>query len=114
MDTGTLPVVQEWASLIRDVGVIVGLPIFIGVGVKLFELQHKAAEAQIKADEAQIKVVGLERRGSAALLGQDFAGAKIRISSPRAGSSRLRPIPIADTSKSAATWLGVGPACRPG
>jgi hypothetical protein len=49
--------VQEWATLIRDVGVILGVPVLIGIGVKLYELQHKAAEAQIKANEAQIKAI---------------------------------------------------------
>lgn len=49
--------VRTWASLIRDVGVIIGVPVLIGVGMKLYELQHRAAEAQIKANESQIKML---------------------------------------------------------
>jgi hypothetical protein len=43
------------AALIRDIGVIIGIPVVITVGLKLEELQSKALEAQVKANEAQIK-----------------------------------------------------------
>jgi hypothetical protein len=43
------------AALIRDIGVIIGIPVVISVGMKLYDLQSKALEAQVKANEAQIK-----------------------------------------------------------
>jgi H2-forming N5,N10-methylenetetrahydromethanopterin dehydrogenase-like enzyme len=52
------------ASVVRDIGVIVGIPVVVAVGMKLydvqlksFEAQSKAFEQQVKADEAQIKLL---------------------------------------------------------
>jgi hypothetical protein len=45
------------ASLVRDIGVILGVPVLLTIGVKLYDLQTKALEDQIKANEAQIKSV---------------------------------------------------------
>jgi hypothetical protein len=43
------------AGIIRDVGVIIGIPVLITVGMRLYDLQSKALEAQVRANEAQIK-----------------------------------------------------------
>jgi hypothetical protein len=45
------------AALVRDVGVILGLPVILTVGVKLYDLQTKALESQMKAIEAQNEVL---------------------------------------------------------
>jgi competence protein ComGC len=47
--------IQEWATLVRDLGVIVGIPTIIAVGLQLHDIQEKSFEAQVKANEAQIK-----------------------------------------------------------
>jgi hypothetical protein len=51
-------------GLVRDIGVIVGIPVVVAVGMKLydvqlksFEAQSKAFEQQVKAGEAQIKLL---------------------------------------------------------
>jgi len=54
---------KDWAAVIRDFGVILGVPTIIAVGMGLYDLQDKALEAQVKANEAQIKV--LEAQNSA-------------------------------------------------
>jgi multidrug resistance efflux pump len=46
-----------WAALIRDLGLIIGMPVIIEVGMHLYKLQEKASDAQIKAAEAQAKVI---------------------------------------------------------
>src|SRR5882762_1235941 len=45
--------VSSIAALVRDVGVIIGIPVVLTVGIKLYDLQTKALEAQMKAVEAQ-------------------------------------------------------------
>ena len=42
--------------LIRDVGLILGIPALIAVGVNLYELQIKALEQQASAADAQVKI----------------------------------------------------------
>jgi hypothetical protein len=39
--------------LVRDIGLIIGVPTLIGVGVSLYELQEKALQEQINANKAQ-------------------------------------------------------------
>ena len=46
--------VRDVAGLVRDIGVIVGVPTIIVVGMRLYDLQTKALEQQVKANEAQI------------------------------------------------------------
>jgi chromosome segregation ATPase len=45
------------AALVRDLGVILGIPAVLAVGLKLYDLQTKALEAQVKATESQVKAV---------------------------------------------------------
>jgi hypothetical protein len=45
------------AALVRDVGVIVGIPLLLTIGLKLFDLETKSYEAQIKAVEARNAVL---------------------------------------------------------
>jgi chromosome segregation ATPase len=49
--------IQKWAAIILGVGVIIGIPVLITVGVKLYDIQEARLQAQIKANEAQIKAV---------------------------------------------------------
>jgi len=49
--------VSSIAALVRDVGVILGIPVVLTVGIKLYDLQTKALEAQMKAVEAQNEVL---------------------------------------------------------
>jgi len=49
--------VSSIAALVRDVGVIIGIPVVLTVGIKLYDLQTKALEAQMKAVEAQNEVL---------------------------------------------------------
>jgi hypothetical protein len=49
--------VSSIAALVRDVGVILGIPVVLTVGVKLYDLQTKALEAQMKAVQAQNEVL---------------------------------------------------------
>jgi len=49
--------VREWAGFVRDLGVIVGIPVIIGVGVQLQDVQQKSFESQSKANEATIKAL---------------------------------------------------------
>jgi Putative transposase of IS4/5 family (DUF4096) len=37
------------AGLVRDIGVILGVPVLLGIGLHFWDLQTKAHEAQIKA-----------------------------------------------------------------
>jgi hypothetical protein len=48
---------KDIAGLIRDIGVIVGVPVIITVGVFLYDLQSKALEQQTKALEQQAKAL---------------------------------------------------------
>jgi predicted nucleic acid-binding Zn-ribbon protein len=58
LDDGTLlGRARRLTSFIRDVGVILGIPVILTIGVKLYDLQTKALEAEIKSNEAQIKAV---------------------------------------------------------
>jgi hypothetical protein len=43
------------AGLVRDIGVILGVPVLLGIGLHLWDLETKAHEAQIKAADAQVK-----------------------------------------------------------
>jgi hypothetical protein len=45
------------ASLVRDIGMILGIPVVLTVGLKLYDIQTQALEAQVKAGESHIKVV---------------------------------------------------------
>jgi hypothetical protein len=49
--------VKTYASIIRDMGVILGVPAVVTVGVNLYDLQSKALEQQVKSNEAQIKAL---------------------------------------------------------
>jgi hypothetical protein len=49
--------IKDIASLVRDIGVIVGVPTIITVGISLYDIQSKALEQQVKANEAQIKAL---------------------------------------------------------
>jgi len=49
--------VSSIAALVRDVGVILGIPVVLTVGIKLYDLQTKALEAQMKAVQAQNEVL---------------------------------------------------------
>jgi hypothetical protein len=49
--------ISSIAALVRDVGVILGIPVVLTVGIKLYDLQTKALEAQMKAVEAQNEVL---------------------------------------------------------
>src|SRR5882724_10749062 len=51
--------VSSIAALVRDVGVIIGIPVVLTVGIKLYDLQTKGLEAQMKAVEAQNEVLKL-------------------------------------------------------
>src|SRR4051812_11474442 len=46
---GRLARVMGVASLVRDIGVILGFPVLLTIGVKLYDLRTKGLEAQIKA-----------------------------------------------------------------
>ncbi len=56
-DEPVLSKVSSIAALVRDVGVILGIPVVLTVGIKLYDLQTKALEAQMKAVEAQNEVL---------------------------------------------------------
>ena len=56
-DIDRLDRARAWTGLVRDLGVIVGVPAIITVGVQLYELQGRASEAQLKASEAQLRVI---------------------------------------------------------
>jgi hypothetical protein len=47
---------KDIASLIRDIGLILGVPALIGIGVKLYDVQISSLEQQIKASDAQLKI----------------------------------------------------------
>jgi septal ring factor EnvC (AmiA/AmiB activator) len=49
--------VSSIAALVRDVGVILGIPVVLTVGIKLYDLQTKALEVQMKEVEAQNEVL---------------------------------------------------------
>lgn len=51
---------KEAASLVRDIGMILGIPALFTIGLKLYEIQTKAFEVQVKASEAQIKALELQ------------------------------------------------------
>ena len=51
--------VTSIAALARDVGVILGSPVLLTVGMKLYDLQTKGLEAQMKGVEAQNEVLKL-------------------------------------------------------
>ena len=38
--------IRAWAELIRDIGLIIGIPILIGVGVKLYSQQIEILKAR--------------------------------------------------------------------
>jgi len=46
---------KDIAGIVRDIGVIVGVPVIITVGIFLYDLQSKALEQQAKALEQQVK-----------------------------------------------------------
>jgi hypothetical protein len=49
--------VKDITSLVRDIGVIVGVPTIITVGMSLYDIQSKALDRQVKANEAQIRAL---------------------------------------------------------
>jgi hypothetical protein len=49
--------IKTCASIIRDVGIIIGIVPLIYVGMSLYDIQYKAFEQQIKAPEAQNNVL---------------------------------------------------------
>jgi hypothetical protein len=49
--------VKTYASLVRDIGMILGVPAVVTVGINLYDLQFKALEQQTKPNEAQIKTL---------------------------------------------------------
>lgn len=58
MDTVTMfAALKDWAGVIRDIGMIIGVPTIIVVGLRLYDIQSKALEAQVRANESQIKAV---------------------------------------------------------
>ncbi len=60
-DTSTLfGKVSAAATFVRDVGLIIGIPTLIIVGMKLYEIEEKALEAQVKAAESQVKILEQE------------------------------------------------------
>ena len=48
---------KDIAGIVRDIGVIVGVPVIITVGIFLYDLQSKALEQQAKALEQQTKAL---------------------------------------------------------
>jgi hypothetical protein len=63
---------KEIAGLVRDLGLIVGVPTIIMVGMSLYDAQFKALEQQVKANEAQMKALEAQTydRVAAQLKGQ--------------------------------------------
>jgi hypothetical protein len=53
-------VARGWASFIRDVGIILGVPAIIVVGMQLYDIQAKSFEAQIRANEAKMQALEAE------------------------------------------------------
>ena len=45
--------VRSWASLIRDIGLIIGAPVLIGIGVSIYKMEVEALKARSEALEAQ-------------------------------------------------------------
>jgi hypothetical protein len=56
VEKGRLGKLQVWVALVRDLGLVIGVPAIIGVGLWLHEAQINATEAQAKASEAQTKL----------------------------------------------------------
>lgn len=48
---------KDIASLVRDIGVIVGVPTVVAVGVNLYGIQKDSLEHQVRANESQIKLL---------------------------------------------------------
>lgn len=55
--------ILRWAALLRDVGIVIGLPALIAVGAKLYQLQVRAAEArhQVLAETQYDKALSVIR-----------------------------------------------------
>jgi hypothetical protein len=49
--------VKEIAGLLRDLGLIIGIPAIVSIGLSVYDLQNKAHETEIKALEAQDAVL---------------------------------------------------------
>jgi hypothetical protein len=49
----TFRTVERWAKVIRDVGLIIGVPVIITLGSKLYEQQIAAVKAHSEVLEAQ-------------------------------------------------------------
>jgi septal ring factor EnvC (AmiA/AmiB activator) len=56
-DEPVLAKISSIAALVRDVGVILGIPVVLTVGIKLYDLQTKALEAQMEAVKQQNEVL---------------------------------------------------------
>jgi hypothetical protein len=54
---GPLLRVTTIAGLVRDIGIILGVPVVLSIGFKLYDLQTKALEDKINAANAQIEAV---------------------------------------------------------
>jgi hypothetical protein len=52
LPTDLLSRVASIAALVRDVGVILAIPVVLAVGLKLYDLQTKALEAKVKTASA--------------------------------------------------------------
>jgi transposase len=47
--------IQDGASLFRDLGVIIGIPTIVVVGLRLYDIQQQSFDALVKADASTIK-----------------------------------------------------------
>ena len=72
MENIVLERTKEIAGLVRDLGLIVGVPTIIMVGMSLYDAQFKALDQQVKANEAQMKALEAQTydRAAAQLKGQ--------------------------------------------
>jgi hypothetical protein len=52
--------IKEGVRLLRDIGILLGVPAIIIVGLKLYDLQDRAFQQQMKANEAHINALGAE------------------------------------------------------
>jgi hypothetical protein len=53
--------IKDWTGLIRDVGVILGIPVLFVVGMKLYDKQIDALKAENEALKAQMKIYELRQ-----------------------------------------------------
>ena len=53
-----LSIIKGWAELIRDVGLIVGIPTLIIIGSKMYGLQIESLKAQNEVLKSRIEILG--------------------------------------------------------